>query len=131
MTTPAHLAIVAIAGGAGCALRVSVRDALMRRGAHPWWSTCAVNLVGACVMGGVAGWGALRAGAYAGDVAAIAVGVLGGWTTYSAFAMDVVQLWLRGSRGNAVLLWALTMLGTPIAALGAAAAVRVLAGGGS
>jgi CrcB protein len=129
--TPVQLAVIAIAGGVGCALRVSVRDALMRRGAHPWWSTCAVNIAGACMMGGVAGWSGSRAGGSAGDVATIAVGVLGGWTTYSAFAMDVVQLWLRGSRGNAVLLWAITMLGTPIAALGAAAAVRLLSGGDS
>ncbi len=128
MTTPAQLAIVAIAGGAGCALRVFVRDALMRRGVHPWWSTCTVNLSGACVMGGICAWGAQRTGADAVDVAAIAIGVLGGWTTYSAFSMDVVQLWLRGSRRSAVLLWAITMLGTPLAALGAAAAVAAIAG---
>ena len=51
MGVPLRLAIVAIAGGAGCAMRVLARDALERRGGQPWRSICAINLAGALAMG--------------------------------------------------------------------------------
>lgn len=126
--SPAHVAIFAVAGGAGCALRVAVRDAMMRRGVHPWWSTCSVNLAGALAMGAICAWIAREGTSIPPAVAVAATGVLGGWTTYSAFAMDVVQLWLRGNRASAVALWAITMAGAPLAALAASSAFRLIAG---
>jgi CrcB protein len=111
-----RLAIVAISGGAGCAMRVMTRDALARRGAHPWWSTCAVNLAGAFAAGLATGAAAASTPAIGALAVTAATGALAGWTTYSAFAMDVVQLWLRGARREAAVLWAFTLAGAPLAA---------------
>jgi CrcB protein len=127
--SPSHLVVLAIAGGAGCALRVLARDALMRRGTHPWWSTCIVNLSGACAVGLLAGLLSTRGADSMRGAALAATGFLGGWTTFSAFSMDVVQLWLRGSRVHAAVLWAATMLGTPLVALAAAVVGRSVTGG--
>lgn len=130
MSPMQQLVLVSICGGLGCALRVLARDALMRRGTHPWWSTCAVNLSGALAMGLVAG-SASGAGPALGTTAAAALaGFLAGWTTYSAFSMDVVQLWLRGTRGHALALWTVTLVGAPVAALAGGAVARLLLGGG-
>jgi CrcB protein len=74
-------------------------------------------------MGAVAGSAASieeNAGAW---MVVAATGVRAGWTTYSAFSMDVVQLWLRGERGHAAALWAATLVGAPLLALAGGAAV--------
>jgi len=114
---PTHLLIVSLCGALGCALRVLARDALMRAGTQPWWGTFAINLLGALVMGAVAG-SAASIEENAGPWVVVAVtGVLAGWTTYSAFSMDVVQLWLRGERGHAAALWGATLVGAPLLAL--------------
>ena len=125
----AHLAVVSLCGGAGCALRVLARDALARRGAHPWWSTWLVNLSGAFAMGLVAGSASGASPALGGASATALAGLLAGWTTYSAFSMDVVQLWLRGARGHACGLWAATLVGAPAAALAGGAITHAALGG--
>ena len=127
--TVADVAIVSVAGGIGCSLRVLARDAMMRRGAHPWWSTCAINLSGALLIGLVAGGGVSAAAKSATVPMLAASGCLAGWTTYSAFAMDVVQLWLRGARSHAAVVWLLTLVGTPLAAFAGAAMARAALGG--
>ena len=118
-------------GGAGCALRVAARDALVRRGTHPWWSTCLVNLSGAMAMGLVSGAAAATDPVLGPMAATACAGLLAGWTTYSAFAMDVVQLWWRGDRARAAAIWMATMLGCPMLAWVGAWAVRAAIGGGS
>lgn len=129
MSPLAHLAVVSLCGGIGCALRVIARDALVRRGTHPWWSTCIVNLSGAMLMGLVAGSASGTSPALGPAVTTALAGLLAGWTTYSAFSMDVVQLWLRGARGHACVLWAATLLGAPAAALAGGAIARAAIGG--
>jgi CrcB protein len=126
-----HVLVVSLAGGAGCALRVLARDALDRRGGQPWRSICAINLAGALAMGAVPALAEGASPAIGPWVAAAAVGTLAGWTTYSAFAMDVVQLWLRGRRGLAAGLWAVTLAGAPLAAAAGHALARAVAGGGA
>ena len=128
---PIHLLVVSLCGALGCALRVLARDALMRIGTKPWWSTLAINLSGALVMGAVAGSAASIEENARPWAAVAATGVLAGWTTYSAFSMDVVQLWLRGERRHAVVLWAATILGAPLLALAGGLAVASMKGGAS
>lgn len=53
--------------------------------------TFAVNLIGGLLMGLLAGWLALRGGAEAVRLFA-AVGVLGGFTTFSAFSLETALL---------------------------------------
>ena len=130
MTTgPAGIALLAVAGACGCVLRAWVRDALLRRFFATWWSVAVINLAGAFVMGMAAGGTQALADA-GGAWAPLAVaGVLAGWTTYSAFTVDIVQLWLRGQRGQAAALWAVTLLGSPALAFAGGVLARTAAGG--
>lgn len=132
MTTgPAAIILLSVAGAFGCALRAWVRDALLRRFFATWWSVAIINLVGAFVMGLAAGGAQALADAAGGWAPVAATGVLAGWTTYSAFTVDVVQLWLRGERGHAAALWAVTLLGAPAVAFAGGAMVRAASGGGA
>jgi len=55
--------------------------------------TFAVNLIGGLLMGLLAGWLALKGGAQAEAVRLFAaVGVLGGFTTFSAFSLETALL---------------------------------------
>lgn len=124
----AALAVTALAGGTGCALRVLARDAFLRRGREARWATCAINLSGSLAMGAVAG-AAVSRGAEGSLGTTAAFGLLAGWTTYSAFCMDVVLLWVTHRRARAVALWAVTLAGSAsLAALGGWV-VRAVAGG--
>ena len=112
-----HLLIVSSCGGIGCTLRVIARDALMRSGTQPWWAVMVINLFGALVMGAVVG-GAQAIESQIGTVpVVVTIAMLAGWTTYSAFSMDVVQLWLRGEQRRAFALWSITLCGAPLMAL--------------
>jgi CrcB protein len=125
------VALVAIFGGVGCALRVLVRDAMQRRGHHPWVAVAAINLLGSLVVGAVLAGARVAGDAISAHALTAATGMLAGWTTYSAFAMDVVQLWWRGERGHAAALWAVTLAGSPVLAWLGAMAVRAAFGGGA
>lgn len=62
------------------------------------WGTLTVNVAGSFAMGALAGWLAFRAGEGWSQHARLflATGVLGGFTTFSAFSLDVLLLWERG-----------------------------------
>ena len=96
--------LVAIGGALGSMARYSVGLAAGRLfpGALWPWGTMTVNLVGGLVMGLVVGWLAARGGAGQESVRVFAaVGVLGGFTTFSAFSLDVVTLIERRQTGLA------------------------------
>lgn len=124
------MALIAAFGGIGCALRALVRDAMQRRGHHPWVAVCTINLVGSLAIGALLAAARLGGGPVPAHVVTAATGLLAGWTTYSAFAMDVVQLWWRGERGQAAVLWSVTLVGSPALAWLSAAAVRAAFGSG-
>jgi fluoride exporter len=64
-------------------------------GTHFPMHTLAINVTGSMVMGMIAGWFALK-GAAAGHLRLfLATGVLGGYTTFSAFSLDAILLWER------------------------------------
>jgi len=54
-------------------------------------------------MGLLAGWFALRGEAPQALRLFLATGILGGFTTFSAFSLDVALLWQRGEPGMAAL----------------------------
>lgn len=123
--------IVSVFGGIGCGLRVLVRDAMQRRGRHPWVAVTAINLLGSLVIGAVLAGARPADAAMPAHAVTAATGLLAGWTTYSAFTMDVVQLWWRGERASAAALWAVTLGGSPALAWLGASAVRAAFGGGA
>jgi CrcB protein len=68
------------------------------------WGTLTVNIVGSFLMGIIAEWLAHRIGVAWHESARLflATGVLGGFTTFSAFSLEAVSLWQRGDLGLAV-----------------------------
>lgn len=81
------------------------------------WGTFSVNVVGSFAMGLLAGWLALKSGGWPQSVRLfLATGVLGGFTTFSAFSLDAMMLWERG-RMLAALLYAGGSVAASIAAL--------------
>ena len=87
---------VMIGGAIGAGARHLVGQAMLARlGPGFPWSTLSINIVGSLLMGLLVG--ALARGD-GGDTARLffGVGILGGFTTFSAFSLDAVLLWERG-----------------------------------
>lgn len=89
---------VFIGGGIGSALRYGVsRASFVSIGPSFPAGTLFVNVVGCLVMGLVAGWFAHRdVGIDQSTKLFLTTGILGGFTTFSAFALDTAVLWQRG-----------------------------------
>lgn len=89
--------LVFLGAGLGGAMRhgVNVGCARLCGTAFPW-GTLTVNVVGSLAMGLVAGWFAFRAEASQPLRLFLTTGILGGFTTFSAFSLDSVLLWERG-----------------------------------
>jgi len=93
-----HLGWVFLGGGIGSALRYGVgRAALAMAGPNFPLGTLVVNLLGCTLMGILVEWLAWRdTGIDASIKLFLTTGLLGGFTTFSAFALDAVALWQRG-----------------------------------
>ncbi|WP_295809120.1 fluoride efflux transporter CrcB [uncultured Nitratireductor sp.] len=92
-----HLLIVAVGGAIGASLRHLTGLAAMRlMGVGFPWGTLIVNLLGSFVMGAFVEWLARRVGLSPEWRLFMATGLLGGFTTFSAFSLDVAVLWERG-----------------------------------
>ena len=93
-------------------------------------ATCLAAAIGSALMGLVAGWFAFRAGeGVPQDLRLfLATGILGGFTTFSAFALDAVTLWSRGAGALATGYVAVSVAGSILAvAAGLALGRMVLA----
>lgn len=98
-----NLILVMLGGAAGAGLRYEVgRLTLRQLGAGFPWGTLAVNLIGGLMMG-------LLAGALSGvgmtsrpTWMLLGVGLLGGFTTFSAFSFDLFYMIERGQPAGAV-----------------------------
>ncbi len=92
-----HLFLVMLGGAIGAGARHLVgRAALALWGPGFPVGTLAVNVIGGLAMGLLAGWLATRA---SGDEALrylLGVGVLGGFTTFSAFSLETALMIERG-----------------------------------
>jgi CrcB protein len=97
--------LVFLGAGIGGVLRHAVNVACAKAcGVAFPWGTLAVNVAGSFAMGVLAGWLAVRAGeGWSGPARLFAAtGILGGFTTFSAFSLDAVVLWERGTPAAAV-----------------------------
>lgn len=89
---------VFVGAGLGGALRHGVNVASLRwLGAGFPYGTLTVNIVGSFAMGLVAGWFASRVDSGQTWRLFLTTGVLGGFTTFSAYSLEVVQLYERGN----------------------------------
>ncbi len=92
-------ALVFLGAGIGGVLRHGVNLVSLKwLGASFPYGTMAINIIGSGVMGLVAGFLAFKAGEGWTQNARLflATGILGGFTTFSAFSLDAVLLWERG-----------------------------------
>lgn len=109
--------ILVMSGGAvGAAGRYLAGNAARALWGAGWpWGTLAVNILGGFAMGVVA---ALFAGRVIGDPARLllATGVLGGFTTFSAFSLEMVTM-IEAGRGMGALGYALVSVIGSVAAL--------------
>lgn len=96
--------IVFLGAGIGGAMRHGVNAASLRLfgGGFPV-GTLAVNVVGSLLMGLIAGYFAFRGDAPQGWRLFMTTGILGGFTTFSAFSLDAALLYERGALGQAAL----------------------------
>ncbi len=111
MNAPTFLAsslYVALGGGIGAWLRF-VAGRLIASTTFPF-ATLAVNVVGSFAMGLLAGWLARQGGNESARLL-LGVGVLGGFTTFSAFSLEIVQLAQRGAFASAATYAALSLAG--------------------
>jgi CrcB protein len=98
-----NLLLVMLGGAAGAGLRYEVgKMALARLGAGFPWGTLTVNLVGGLLMGVLAGF-LFDAGAEQRPLwFFLAVGLLGGFTTFSAFSFDLFAMIGHGQHMTAL-----------------------------
>jgi CrcB protein len=88
--------VVFVGAGTGGMLRHFMNIWIARiAGTHFPYHTLAINITGSMVMGMVAAWFAMKGGATGHLRLFLATGVLGGYTTFSAFSLDAVLLWER------------------------------------
>ena len=90
------------------------------------WGTLAVNLLGGLLMGVLVGVLARNTASEAWRLL-LAVGVLGGFTTFSSFSLDVVTLIERGAIGVAFGYILLSVIGSIVAVFAGLTAVRAIA----
>jgi CrcB protein len=121
-------ALVFLGAGIGGVLRHGVNLVSQTwLGASFPYGTMAINIIGSGVMGLVAGFLAFKAGEGWTQNARLflATGILGGFTTFSAFSLDAVLLWERGE----AMLAAFYVIGSVVLSLAALVAGLALVRG--
>ena len=89
--------LVAIGGGIGAALRHLANLAALRAfGPNFPWATMGINIIGSMAMGLFIELLARRFGGSQELRLFVATGILGGFTTFSAFSLDFASLFERG-----------------------------------
>ena len=91
---------VALGGAIGASARYGVNIMATRLVPGLPVGTLVVNVLGCMAMGLLASGLALRGGQHLAPL--LLTGVLGGFTTFSAFALDTTVLWQRGDSGLAM-----------------------------
>jgi CrcB protein len=96
--------MVFLGAGLGGMLRHAVNRGTFRLvGPNLPAGTFAVNLLGSLAIGVLAGYLALRGQASSNLQLFLATGILGGFTTFSAFSLEAALLWERGQLAYCVL----------------------------
>ena len=95
MTRPL-LGVVAVGGAVGSLGRYAVGLALPHVAGDFPWATFVVNVTGSLAMGLLVAWVLAMAAPHPWLRPFLGVGVLGGWTTFSSFALDAHALGAAG-----------------------------------
>lgn len=110
--------LVFLGAGLGGALRHGVNQLSVKwLGMAFPYGTLAINIVGSCLMGLIAGWFAVKGEGLPQHLRLfLTTGILGGFTTFSAFSLDAILLWERGDFAAAAI-YVLASVGLSLAAL--------------
>ncbi|MES3151888.1 fluoride efflux transporter CrcB [Sphingomonas faeni] len=121
------LLYVMVGGAVGSGARyLTGRAMLSLLGADYPFGTLAVNLIGGLLMGVLAGVLARNSASETWRLL-LGVGVLGGFTTFSAFSLDVVTMIERGAIGVAFGYVLVSVIGSVAALFAGLSAVRAVA----
>jgi CrcB protein len=88
---------IALGGALGSVLRFWIGALVAEKAGAPFWGTLAVNVIGSFAIG-------ICAVKDAGDFTKhfVMIGILGGFTTFSSFSLQTLELFQRGSTGLAL-----------------------------
>ncbi len=104
MSVLAGYAIVFLGGGIGAAMRHGVNFAGLRiMGPNFPYATLFINVTGSIIMGLAAAYFAFKSGGSQHWRLFLTTGILGGYTTFSAFSLDAALLYERGQLGLSAL----------------------------
>jgi len=107
-----NLLLVMLGGAIGAGLRHLVGVMALAKAPPGFpWATLFVNLAGGLAIGLLAGW-FVRTGANEQMRLFLAVGLLGGFTTFSAFSLETWLMIERGQIGLAALYVAASVIGS-------------------
>jgi fluoride exporter len=96
--------LVFVGGGLGATLRYLINVTCARTlGTGFPWGTFLINITGSTVMGLIAGYLALKGEASQPWRLFLMTGILGGYTTFSAYSLDAALLYERGELASAAI----------------------------
>ena len=111
-----HILLVGIGGAIGAMIRHLVNSGALRlAGPNFPWGTMAINIVGGFAMGVFIEALARRFDGSPELRLFVATGILGGFTTFSAFSLDFAVLWERGAAASALGYAAASVVGSILA----------------
>jgi CrcB protein len=100
--------MVALGGATGSVLRFWLGSVIGHKAGAPFWGTLFVNVTGCFLIGLLGNLRENGPGEF--DRYFLMVGVLGGYTTFSTFSLQTLELFHAGSTSLAVLNVALSMV---------------------
>lgn len=109
--------LVAIGGAIGASMRYGVGLAFSEHGGVSGaWATLFVNVAGSFILGAMMGWFTSREPVLENTLwLLVGVGMMGAFTTFSAFSRDTVHMFMTGELMKGVVYAGLNMVGALVA----------------
>lgn len=105
------LLLVGAGGAVGSMLRYAVSYAVSKYAQHPFpFGTFIINIVGSLLIGVLFGLAARNQWLQEGGMLLLATGFCGGFTTFSAFALESVNLMQKGQSVTAIIYIGLSVI---------------------
>lgn len=111
----AELAVIAVGGAIGAALRYAIDDIWPTSTPDFPWPTLVINVVGAALLAALLSAG-LRVWRHPLDVLFAGTGVIGGFTTFSTYAVQTNRLLATGHMWSAITYAGVTLVAAVLAA---------------
>lgn len=124
-----HFLYVAIGGAIGASLRHLINLATLRMlGVNFPWGTMTVNVLGSFAMGVFVELLVRRFDVSQEVRLLVTTGIIGSFTTFSAFSLDVAVLWERGASAHAAIYAGATVVLSITALFAGMAVIRAFSG---